>query len=220
MRAEEFLTEKQLEEINLRKAGANTAFALAAFNAGVTNPIYNHGDERPRTVQAAKDSRKSLGPVARLQTPTPGYEKSNMDPEEAVSKIVKRYKVPPEMALNVVRLAKKYERPDFPKYDDILSVIAIESAFNPKAVSNLKKDPALGLTQVRAKMWGQNPKTFIHDMDQQVKMSAKILDQYNKELNSPLDAVHAYNVGLAGFRKGDLNPSYVEKFKKAKELYK
>jgi soluble lytic murein transglycosylase-like protein len=230
MKADEFLTERQLDEIDLRKAGAKTALGMAAFNALVTNPIYNHGDERPQGVQQqiqAQDNRArtpvkppTAQPAKKVEPPpATGFVRNEIKPDEAAQKIAKRFKLEPEVALNIVNLAKKHEKPGFPRADDILSVIGIESGFNPKAVSNLKKDPALGLTQVRAKMWGQNPKTFINDIDKQIEVSSDILADYNQQLKNPLNAVHAYNIGIGAFQKGEYNPDYVRRFQREKQFY-
>lgn len=231
MKALEFLTEQQLDEIDLRKGAFRTLMGLGAFNTLVTNPIYNHGDERPNherdpQQQAQPDERPPIKPSipqARKEpssTPSTNFARTEIDPNEAAGKISKRFKLSPEQALQIVNLAKKHEKPNFPRADDILSVIGIESGFNPKAVSNLKKDPALGLTQVRAKMWGQDPKKFINNIDQQIKVSSDILADYNNQLKNPLDAVQAYNVGIGDFRKGNLNPEYVRRFQKEKQFYR
>lgn len=214
MKAEDFLTEKQLNEINLRKAGANTALALAAFNAGVTNPIYNHGDERPKSAKTQKDvvNRRSSGSVQ--------YQKNEINPQETAQQISRRYKIPPELASNIVALAKKHEKPDFPRADDLLSLIGMESSFNPDAVSTSKKDKALGLTQIRPIMWNQDPKKLKSDIEHQIKTSSDILAKYNQKLQNPYDSIMAYHLGLTGFLRGDDNPDYLKRFQYEKQFYK
>lgn len=134
--------------------------------------------------------------------------------------IVRKYRIDPKKALHIVHLAHRYEKPDFPKAIDILAVIGIESSFDSNKQSNLKHDPAMGLTQIRTKMWQMNPKTIKGDLDSQIKMSAHILNKYYYKLNrDPESAVHAYNVGLTAFKRGQFNPQYVEKFNNERRMY-
>lgn len=140
--------------------------------------------------------------------------------QELVKKIIQKHKkVDPDLAAKVVSLAKKYEKPVFPKAEDLLAIIGIESAFNPGAISDLETDPAHGLTQVRPIMWGQDPKTFIKDIEQQIKVSSNILDDYNRELKNPAHTVQAYNMGINAFKKGRGNIGYLRRFEKERQLY-
>ena len=144
--------------------------------------------------------------------------------EERKSDIVKsittKYKhIKPDFAAQVAHLALKHEHPVFPRAEDIASVVGIESSFDPSAKSKLKRDPAIGLTQVRPKIWGLKKKD-LETPDQQIKHSVNILSSYHSKLGDKDSAIHAYNVGITNFSKGkNLNPSYLEKFKKERELY-
>lgn len=115
---------------------------------------------------------------------------------------------------DVVKYADKYARPDFPTKVDILSVIAIESSFNPEAKSNLKTDPAIGLTQIRPGQWSHKlKKQELKSIENQVKYAAEILEINYQSLNRNANlALNAYNIGLTATRRGDRNDNYVTKF--------
>ena len=144
------------------------------------------------------------------------------DEIKSLAKTVKsKYKhVSDEFATHVATMAKKHEKATFPKAKDILAIAGIESSFNPNAKSGLKRDPAIGLTQVRPKTWGIDKKD-LDTPEEQIKKGAEILHQYHKRLDGDVEgAVHSYNVGITNFKKGKgLNPKYVEKFKKERSLY-
>jgi soluble lytic murein transglycosylase-like protein len=137
-----------------------------------------------------------------------------------VAAVKSKYKINDELANRVVKSAYDNERETFPKAKDILAISGIESSFNPNAKSSLKKDPAVGLMQVRLKVWNLPPEKLA-DVEGQIQHGAAILHSYYNRLGSEKDAVHAYNVGITNFKKGKgLNPSYVEKYtKEKKNLY-
>jgi soluble lytic murein transglycosylase-like protein len=203
MKAYEFLSEEQLDELDFKKAIAGGALSLAA--ASTTNPEFKMDDK--------------TGPEPVSQNVQNIQQSENPKFREVADKISKRYKVNPKLALDVVKLAKKYEKTVFPKQNDILAIIGIESSFNPSAVSALKNDPAVGLTQIRPSVWGLDATQLGGNIEQQIAVSSNILSQYNKRLKNPTDAVHAYNVGLTAFLRGDHNPNYVQKFEKEKKQY-
>jgi soluble lytic murein transglycosylase-like protein len=201
MRSYEFLTEQQLEELNLKKALATGAFALAA-GASMTPGI--------NSLKKQADAPRAEASVKQLD---PEVQKLTKD-------VLKKYKIDPAVAANIVELVKKHEDPVFPKAKDLLAIIGIESSFNSKAVSGLKKDPALGLTQIRPGVWGLNPSELSQDIEKQISKSSEILSKYNAKLKDPKKAVHAYNIGLTAFLKGRENIKYVDKFEKERTLYK
>lgn len=202
MKITEILNEEQLDELDFKKALAGGALALATANA--PNQKFNPETPPPE-------------PTKQVQKAAPQEDPKSV---ELAKKISSRYKVNQDLALNVVKLAKKYEKPYFPKQKDLLAIVGIESSFNPDAVSGLKTDPARGLTQIRPGVWGMDAEKLSGDIEQQISKSSDILAQYNKKLKNPKDAVHAYNVGLTAFLRGDLNPNYVEKFEKERQQYR
>jgi Transglycosylase SLT domain len=212
MRLSDFLTEEQLDEVNYKKAiGAGALAALTAagsYNAFRSN-IHDFFNQNKPT-----QSTPTTQP-----TPKPAPVKD--EAKELADRILSKYKnVDPELALKIAKLAKKYEKPVFPKADDILSVVGIESSFNPNAVSQLKKDPAVGLTQIRPGVHKLDPKRLRTDIEHQIQKSSEILDQYNRGLKDPDAAIIAYNAGYGDYRKGNYNQNYINKFNKEKQLYR
>lgn len=183
----------QLDEINLKNTVAAGALSLSAL----MSPSTLHHDPIPKHAS-----------------------RTDMDVATLSNTILKKYRISPQLATKVAGLAKKYEHPTFPKAADILAIVGIESSFIPSSVSKLKKDPAVGLMQVRPKVWGLDPRGLLSDMDLQVKSGADVLHKYYKLLGNKEDAVHAYNVGLGNFRRGKHNVKYVHKYKNELQSYK
>jgi hypothetical protein len=126
----------------------------------------------------------------------------------------KKYHKDDAELLKIFALAKKYERDTFPKAADILAIVGIESSFNKAAVSSLKKDPAVGLMQVRPGVWGIKA-SDLASMEEQMKFGSGVLAKYYEKLGDADSAVHAYNVGITNFKRGTgLNQAYVDKFNK------
>ena len=132
---------------------------------------------------------------------------------EIADRIAKRYSVEVELASRIVELAHRHEDPVFPTAKDILAVVGIESSFNPDAVSRLRRDPALGLMQVRPGKWDLEP-SDLEDIEDQIKHGALILKQYYRRLGDRDAAVQAYNIGLHNFRQGQTNPRYLTKYQR------
>lgn len=202
------LTIDQLDEISLKGAVAAGALAAAAVTGGSTS-----GSPRYLPDAEAKSSleRETFKGFAARQ---------DARAKELAATVLEKYSISDELALKVAKLAIKHEKPKFPRAEDILSVIGIESAFRPHAVSKLKKDPAMGLMQVRPVMWKQNPAEFKANIEQQIKLGADILHKYYQKVGTVDGTLQAYNVGLGNYlRKKGLNPRYVPKFEKDREMY-
>lgn len=127
------------------------------------------------------------------------------DINQVVAHVSDKYRVNPKLVAQIVHAAKKHERPDFPRAQDILAVIGVESSFNPKAVSQLKRDPARGLMQVRPGVWGMDPNQ-LSTIDAQISKGAEILHAYYKKFGTKEAALHAYNVGETNHRKSLKKP--------------
>lgn len=146
----------------------------------------------------------------------------SMDQQEWLSRrITQRYtKTDPNLAEQIATAATKYQHHDFPKAEDIVAVVAIESIFNPKAKSNLKKDPAKGLMQVRHGVWKH--KIQGEDMTKvsnQIKHGADILAHYYDVLQDKNEAIMAYNVGLTAVLKGRKNKEYLSKYYRERKAF-
>lgn len=198
----------ELNEISLKGALAAGAVAAAAVTGGSTGGHPKYLDK--------VDAESSL----RRETFKGFAARADARAKELAKVVLDKYNIDDELALKVARLAVKYEKPKFPRAEDILSVIGIESAFRPHAVSKLKKDPAMGLMQVRPVMWKQNPSEFKANIEQQIKLGSDILHRYYGKTGTVDGALQAYNVGLGNYvKKKGLNPRYVPKFEKDREMY-
>lgn len=196
----------QLDEGIFQRAVA--AAALVIGGLGITS--YTLNDTEPESIT----SNVASGQV------------SNQNDELAANltnTAAAKYKVDKAIVRQVVDAALKYQHDDFPRAKDILAVVGVESSFNPKAVSQLKHDPAVGVMQIRPKVWGID-KNELSTVDGQIKHGAAILAQYYKQLGNKTAALHAYNVGLTRHRASikqpnKANPRYAPKVNTERELY-
>lgn len=127
--------------------------------------------------------------------------KAHQESSKFANKILDRFKVEPDKAHEIVKAAIKYSDPVFPQTHHLIALAGIESSFNDKAVSQLKFDPAIGLTQIRPKVWNINP-TELSTVDGQIKHAAHILKTYHQKTGSIESAIKSYNVGITNFRNG------------------
>lgn len=198
----EILESEKLDEGIIKKSLVGAAIVGSALLA---THKFNSTPEAP--IQA----KEIVGKVT--------MEKKAPSREKMLNTVLAKYKIGKEKAEHIVDTAIKHARPDFPKAHDILAVVGVESSFNEKAKSALKKDPAIGLMQVRKKVWNLG-KHELNDIEGQIKHGSSILQQYHKKLGNPDSALHAYNVGLTNFLKQkNLNPKYVTKVNTEKSLY-
>jgi Transglycosylase SLT domain len=198
--------EEILEEGYLGNALLAGAIGLASI--GVHHFVRNHPMNQDTGINASMPEKFAV-------------VKSKEERKADIAKsITSKYKhIKPEFAAQVAHLAIKHEHEVFPRAEDIASIVGIESSFNPDAKSKLKKDPAIGLSQIRPKVWGLK-KNDLSTPEKQIQHSVGILSSYHSKLGDKEAAIHSYNVGITNFSKGkNLNPSYVEKFKKERELY-
>ena len=195
-------TPGDINEDNLRNTLAAAGLAGAMALGGSSAPTLN-SPHRPAATHLK---------MAQKLSPT----NSVIDLTE---KILSKYDVNPKLAARIAKAAIKYERSTFPKREDILAIIGIESSFNPSSVSSLAHDPAIGLMQIRPHKWNIKPSS-LKTIDGQVRQGAEILHRYYNNLQTVPGTVHAYNVGIGNFKSGKrLNPDYVQKFNIEKKLY-
>lgn len=191
-------TPARIDELNMKHAVAGGALALATQLGTPDHPVAPQIMATPSTYATNTQSAKL---------------------KKYTDIITKVYKVEPDLANRIVKLAKKHEKPGFPKAEDILALIGIESSFNPDAVSNLKTDPAVGLTQIRPNAWGLNPQHISKNIEAQISNTANILSRFDNKLKNQDNAIQSYNIGLTAFLRGDQSLQYLRKFKKEKELF-
>lgn len=164
-----------------------------------------------KTVDFLTDDPSSIQPSEEMVPLEPNYQQL----------ITARYKVDHKLAKRVVETVDRYTDDSFPTKKDMLVLIGIESSFNPQAKSKLRKDAAVGLTQIRPKVW----KHLIKDgdelkkVDAQVKYAVKILKSYYRIVGTKDGALLAYNNGLTNYMKGEFSTRYLDKFNKESSHY-
>lgn len=205
-----FLSEEQLYEISLKHAVAAGALGASLMIGQVRN---------------VNDKPVHATPVVQGPTevvyPSRQQRKTVKEEDQLANFIAKKYKVDPKFALQVIQLAHKYAKSTFPKAKDILAIAEIESSFDPNAVSGLRHDPAVGLLQIRPKIWGLDPGALQGEntIENQIATGADILHAYYRKLHDKYAAVAAYNVGLGDFRSGNNAEGYVSKYTHAVRQY-
>lgn len=117
--------------------------------------------------------------------------------------IVQLYDVDEEKALEysylINCLATAHNK--FPTRGDLIAIIAVESRFNPQALSH---KGAKGLMQI---MGGDY---FVYP---NLTQGTDLLNEYYKELKGDKSAtLQAYNVGITAYKNGKRNPRYLHKF--------
>jgi membrane-bound lytic murein transglycosylase MltF len=96
-----------------------------------------------------------------------------------------------------VKLAEKYADPVFPKKEDILAVMGIESHHKNGLKS---KAGALGLMQVDPKAWKLDPTKLKTDKEYNIKNGVMVLKTLYDKFGDKESAIKAYNVGARGLK--------------------
>lgn len=207
MKVEDILQTELDEKFSMKGAVAAGMLGTAALN-----PMHGQ-QERPPVVQPQK---KVVQPELAEIHPTA----KRIDPKQVaqVARITNKYDVDEELAQQVVELANTYQKPTFPRAKDILAIVGIESSFDPDAQSQLKHDPAMGLTQIRPGVWNIDP-AELQGVEAQIRICADILSYYYKKLHNKEAAVQAYNVGLTDYNRGVSAPQYLSKYHREYQLY-
>ena len=118
-------------------------------------------------------------------------------------------KLPREKAIEYATLAVKHEHPVFPKAEDLMALMAVESTFNDKAVSG---KGAYGITQVIPKWHNTTAKALLASPDHAVEVGSKAMqDNYRMFKGDKSAAIQAYNVGPYGYKlEGKRVPEYLQ----------
>lgn len=168
--------------------------------------------EHPPSTNSVEPSKQTVKQVSQVQE-VPQKKLSKVQ-KQYLDTIIEEYYVDAKLVKEVLHHVDKYAHKVFPRREDLLAVIGIESSWNPDAVSPLKKDPAIGLTQIRPGAW----KKFIADAEEllhvenQVKYAAKILNYNFRLTESKEDAIIAYNAGYGNWLNGKYSDDYLMKF--------
>lgn len=216
MKMYEVLPKEQLDEKSLKHA-----LAAGILGTSVLTPSASIESPTPPPVQQVQQQPdiEELVVYGRQLDPEFDFEPQIEPPTlirrtELARNIAQRYRVSSDLTQQVVDLAFRYEDQEFPKAEDILAIIGVESSFDPQSVSRLRRDPARGLMQVRPGVWNIDPDE-LDDVEAQIKYGVEILKRYYQKLDSREDTLQAYNVGLTRFRRGGRNPGYVAKYQRA-----
>lgn len=203
----EKLWESELDESRLKQALAAGAIAVSAMTGGSAPPPPTYLPQAEHESDLKRLSFKNFA------------KQHDARATELASVITDKYSVGSDLALKVAKLALKYEKPTFPKAEDILAVCGIESSFKPHAASKLKHDPAIGLMQVRPAIWKLDKQKLASSTEEQIKTGSEILHGYYQKLKTKEAALQAFNVGITNYMKKGLNPRYVPKFDAEREMY-
>jgi hypothetical protein len=132
-----------------------------------------------------------------------------------------RLLVPPT---DIIQIAKELSYKDFPQTIDILSIIRVESSFNPKAVNRdypalVKKNPKASKSTSNGIMQVQGGPFPVRE---NMIAGVQRLREYYERFHSKKKAVIAYNIGSGNLEKGRCQKSgeeYWAKFSKRKQEY-
>lgn len=126
------------------------------------------------------------------------------------NKVVSVFKdVDPILLEDILEHADRLAYEDFPRREDIISVIAVESGFRTCPTDGLG---SYGLMQVNAKANRINKETLCNP---QVNMihGVRILRENYETFRSERKALLVYNAGIGNFLEGNYNDDYYRKFK-------
>ncbi len=124
--------------------------------------------------------------------------------------ISSKFKVSLDTAIKIVQLATKHAYETFPKRDDILAIISVESRFNINAFSQ----GCYGLMQVQKKshtkpLAGRS----LRNPDVNIELGSKILNEYSVLLKgNKKAAVLAFNSGIGNYNKRRYKLEYYTKY--------
>lgn len=154
-----------------------------------------------------------FGASAKQAPPSHKVPATSHNASDLATAIKKRYpRVSTREAQSIANAAIKYEHPVFPNRLDIITIIAVESKFQCKAVSR----GTYGCMQLKKSVWrGEVPNAAFTDPHTNIKYGIKIIRDYYVGLNhSPRAAIVAYNIGIESYKAGRRKPSYFNKYNK------
>lgn len=174
-----------------------------AISAITADPAIAQMAEVPQTTSSeVKDPVQAEPPDQAASAP--------VEVPEMVKAISDKYHRDQDLISKIVRLAIKYSQPVFPTTDDILSIIVVESQFNPRARNRASK----GLMQINT------PDHKIgdpYDIEQNIKMGVAILQEYFQFFKgNKRAAILAYNCGPGNYLRGRSVANYYNLYLKAK----
>lgn len=133
-----------------------------------------------------------------------------------INYISERFKISLKLAEEIVKLATEYSHATFPKRNDILALIAVESSYNIMARSR----GCHGLMQVeksshRKLIKGRN----LNNPRVNIEVGSMVLhDNYETLKGNKRGSILSFNSGVGNFLKGRYKSEYYEKYKKELKL--
>lgn len=194
---------------HIRRCFMAACFAILAACGTIQAPevhFYNGSEEGkpgPSINILVTPSSHEVTPSEQLQKDSSSFEDFLL--AKAISK---HFKCSLQVALDSIKFANLYSHKDFPKRDDILAIIAVESRFNPEASYRGSK----GVMQVLVKTH-RDKISGKFDLPQQIRVGRNILRQsYELTGSSSKAAVMAYNVGIGAYLRGSRPTGYYHKY--------
>lgn len=137
--------------------------------------------------------------------------------ERTAEKISGKYRVDEKLARKIAKLARKYEHPVFPRYADIIGIITVESAFDPRA----KNAGCVGLMQMSRTFHKSRVRrpSDLYIPEENIRAGAEYLRELHQRLGSRKAAIMAFNLGESWYRSGRRNAVYYQKVDSASRLY-
>ena len=125
--------------------------------------------------------------------------------------IATRFKLSPKDARQMVKLANEYAHETFPKRNDILAIIAVESSYNTKASFR----GCYGLMQINKKIHSKLlRKRSLFDPAVNIEIGSIILNEYFELFKrNNKAAVLSYNAGIGNYAKRRYKLEYYTKYK-------
>jgi hypothetical protein len=135
---------------------------------------------------------------------------------ELIENIVSRFKLSVPVAVNIISLATENAYEDFPKKNDILAIIAVESSYNAKSLLR----GCYGLMQIEKKSHKEKlAGRSLYNPAVNIELGSKILNQYYVLLGkNKRAAILAYNSGIGNYLKHRFKSIYYEKYRKQLEM--
>ncbi len=133
-----------------------------------------------------------------------------------VSYVSKRFKLSETAAQEIIALADKYATDSFPKRNDILAIIAVESSYNTRA----KNRGCYGLMQIQKASHLKALKgRSLHNPAVNIEVGAGVLTAYYDLLKeNKRGAILSFNAGIGSYLKGRYETKYYLKYLKEKDL--
>lgn len=124
--------------------------------------------------------------------------------------LASKFNKPVAVIKDIIVLATTYAYSDFPKREDILAIIAVESGFNAKAYYK----GSYGLMQLEYSSHRKDFKgTSVYNIERNIAAGAGVLHQYYSLLNNnSRSSVLAYNAGIGRFKHGKYKATYYHKY--------